>query len=173
MSSSPYEDFFINQMSGGGDGGGDCIRIGRASIGYNQSGAGIGSYLKGLFRRAIPHVKRRALPVVKRGVKAVGKEALDTGVNIINDVVNQNRPIKEAIKERTREGGEKLKRKAEKALDKLMVGGSGYKRKRKSHNSQLRGTPGSGNISLTKEAKGSKVNKTKKHCRQARDIFEK
>jgi hypothetical protein len=125
MSSSPYEDFFINQMSGGG--GGDCIRIGRASIGYNQSGAGIGSYLKGLFRRAIPHVKRRALPVVKRGAKAVGKEALYTGANIIDDVVNQDRPIKEAVKERVREGGENIKRKAEKALDKLLVGGSRLK----------------------------------------------
>lgn len=171
MSSSPYEDFFINQMGGGGCGGGggsDCIRIGRASIGYNQSGAGIGSYLKGLFRRAIPHVKRRALPIVKRGAKAVGKEALYTGANIIDDVVNQDRPITDAVKERIREDGLNIKRKAEKALDKCLVGGSGYKRKRKSQNSQLSGKPASDNTSLT----NSKKKKKKKHCRQARDIFE-
>lgn len=84
----------------------------------NQRGHGIGSFLGGLFRRV--------LPLIKKGAKAVGKEALRTGVNVAGDVLERNITLKDAVRERVRESGGKLKRKAEEKIDTLMRG-SGYK----------------------------------------------
>lgn len=84
-----------------------------------QRGHGLGSFLSGLFRRA--------LPLLTRGARAVGKEALHTGMNIIGDVAH-NTPFKEAFKTRVTESGRNLKRKAEESLENLMHG-SGYKMK--------------------------------------------
>ena len=43
-----------------------------------QRGAGLGSFFRGLFRMA--------MPVIKRAAKAVGKQALKTGVSVLADV---------------------------------------------------------------------------------------
>jgi len=50
---------------------------------------GIGSFLGGLFRKILPYLGK--------GARAIGKEALRAGINVIEDVEN-NTPLKEAMK---------------------------------------------------------------------------
>lgn len=97
----------------GSRGGISNVYIGTA----NQKGHGIGSFLGGLFRRI--------LPLLRSGAKAVGREALRTGVNVAGDVLERNMGIRDSIKSRARESGVNLKRKAEEKLETLMTG-SGY-----------------------------------------------
>ena len=65
-----YEDYYTRQS-----GNGMPIYYGAR----NQRGHGLGSFLSGLFRRA--------MPFLTRGAKSLGKQALRTGLNIANDVV--------------------------------------------------------------------------------------
>lgn len=104
-----YIDHYASQAGGGVD---------RVFIGAPyQRGHGLGSFLSGLFRRA--------LPLLTRGARVVGKEALHTGMNILDDVAH-NTPFKDAFRSRITESGRNLKRKAEEKLESLMKG-SGYK----------------------------------------------
>lgn len=114
---SHYDLYFDAQTGGGsrtGYGGISHVYIGSP----NQRGHGIGSFLGGLFRRIIP--------LLKQGAQTVGKEALRSGVNIVNDIVESGVRPKEAFKTRLRESGQNLKHKAEEKINKLMHG-SGYK----------------------------------------------
>lgn len=109
-----YDEYFNNQI-----GCGYSTGIGRVYIGSYQRGhGGVGRFLAGLFRRV--------LPLLKSGAKTLGKEAVRTGINVVNDVTTQNKPISEAFQNRIRESARNLKRKAEEKLDKMMQG-SGYK----------------------------------------------
>lgn len=109
-----YEAYYDDIQSGGGRGGG----IPRVFIGSPyQRGHGIGSFLGGLFRKILPYLSR--------GARVVGKEALRAGLNVMEDVEN-NTPIKEALKTRLKESGGNLKRKAGEKINSLMTG-SGYK----------------------------------------------
>lgn len=107
-----YIDHYESQVGGGG-GGVDRVFIGAPY----QRGHGLGSFLSGLFRRA--------LPLLTRGARAVGKEALHAGMNILGDVAH-NTPFKDAFRSRITESGRNLKRKAEEKFESLMKG-SGYK----------------------------------------------
>lgn len=110
-----YDEFFDSQVGRGAG-------VGRIYIGapYQRGHGGIGSFLAGALRRV--------LPLLSRGAKAVGKEALSAGMNIVSDLANRT-PLKESFRNRVRESGENLKRKAEEKIDRLMEG-SGYKFKR-------------------------------------------
>lgn len=109
-----YEVYYNDIQSGGNRGGG----IPRVFVGSPyQRGHGIGSFLGGLFRKILPYLSR--------GARVVGKEALRAGMNVIEDVEN-NTPMKEALKTRLKESGVNLKRKAEEKINSLMTG-SGYK----------------------------------------------
>jgi hypothetical protein len=59
-----------------------------------QRGAGLGSFLSGLFRLA--------LPIVKSAGKAIGKQTLASGVAALNDIVSGSDP-KHALQSRGRE----------------------------------------------------------------------
>ena len=97
--------------------------VGRVFVGAPyQQGAGIGSFLGGVFRYV--------LPLLKRSAKAVGKEALQAGVNIMTDVGDRKTPFGEAFKSRMRQSGEKLREKAKDNLDKFM-NGEGFKARRR------------------------------------------
>lgn len=112
-----YQEYINYQVGGGLHSG-----IGRVYVGAPyQRGSGIGSFLGGVFRYV--------LPLLKRGARAVGKEALTAGMNIMSDVTERNASLNEAFNSRIRESGEKLKRKAEERLEKLMEG-QGYRTKR-------------------------------------------
>jgi hypothetical protein len=86
-----------------------------------QRGHGIGSLFRGLFRFA--------MPFIKQGAKAVGRQALQTGMQVAGDVL-ENRPFKESVKSRVREAGSALKTKAENKVTQLLTG-SGRRRARK------------------------------------------
>lgn len=112
----PYEDYYIHQ-AGSGVG---AIYKGTA----NQRGHGIGSFLGGLYRTI--------LPLIKSGAKALGKEALTTGVGIFGDMI-QAKPFEDSVRDRFKEATTKIKRKADEKIDNLMKG-SGYKRKKNLRN---------------------------------------
>ncbi|GBM67577.1 hypothetical protein AVEN_73706-1 [Araneus ventricosus] len=86
-----------------------------------QKGYGLG----GIFRRFF----RAARPFLVKGGKALGKEALVTGTNVVNDVVS-GEDIKTATKRRSKEAGKNLARKAIGKVQSMMGRGK-YKRKRK------------------------------------------
>ena len=110
-----YEEYYETQSGGGNGRGGGIPRVFVGSP--YQRGHGIGSFLGGLFRKILPYLRS--------GVRAVGKEALRAGINVMEDVENDT-PLKESIKNRFVESRKNLKRKAEEKIKDLMKG-SGYK----------------------------------------------
>jgi len=91
--------------------------ISRVLIGsFYQRGHRIGSFLSGLFRK---------IPYLNEDTHTVGKEALRTGINIIEDVEN-NKPLKVAVKSQFAESRGTQKRKPKEKISSLMKG-SGYK----------------------------------------------
>lgn len=107
-----YYSYYDESQKGGTRGGG----IPRVGSLYHR-GHGIGSFLGGLFRHVLPYLSIAA--------RTVGKEALHTGVNIIDDVEN-NIPFKVAAIQRFKESRNNLKRKATEQISSL-IKGSGYK----------------------------------------------
>ena len=108
-----YEEYFDARDTGSRGG------IPRVFVGsLYQRGHGIRSFFGGLFRKI--------LPFLNKGARAVGKEALRAGINVIEDVEN-NKPLKEAIKSRLVESRGNLKRKAKEKMNSLMRE-SGYKK---------------------------------------------
>lgn len=78
-----------------------------------QRGNGIGSFFKGLFRAAVP--------LLKQGARTLGRQALQTGFDIVGDVVSQ-KPIGEAVRSRLHEAKSNLQTKAENKLNRLLSG---------------------------------------------------
>ena len=66
-----YEQYYANHSGSG-------IPVFYGALG--QRGHGLGSMISGFFRRAFPFIFS--------GAKALGKQALKTGVNIANDVID-------------------------------------------------------------------------------------
>lgn len=83
-----------------------------------QRGSGIGSFLGSIFRKIVPYIAK--------GAKAVGKEAVRTGLNVFDDVANNGANFKESFNDRFRESRKNLQRKAANKLTEMMDG-SGYK----------------------------------------------
>lgn len=154
-----------------GEGGIDHVFVGSPY----QRGHGIGSFLAGLFRRA--------LPLIKSGARSIGKEVLRAGVNIMDDVTTHHVPFKQAFRDRARETSGTLKRKAEDKIDRLMQG-SGYKRvirglkkqskrgrKRKQSSSKRASTKKRKVTSKKKKKSQAGKQKKKKKIRSVTDIF--
>ncbi len=77
-----YEDYYMQQSGSG-------LPVFQGSRG--QRGHGIGSVLSGLFRSAVP--------MLKRGLATFGKHALKTGLDIIGDVT-EGKSFKDSARER-------------------------------------------------------------------------
>ena len=77
-----YEDYYMQQSGSG-------LPVFQGSRG--QRGHGIGSVLSGLFRSA--------MPMLKRGLATFGKHALKTGLEIAGDVA-EGKSFKESARER-------------------------------------------------------------------------
>jgi len=118
-----YTRYYVNQS-----GGGEIGPVYRASF-RMQRGNGIGSFFRALFR----FVK----PLLYSGAKAVGKEALKTGSNIITAILNKEpkQPVGAIFKNRFSEAKGNLQEK----IRKMTGSGLDLKRKRKSKRVQSRG----------------------------------
>jgi hypothetical protein len=93
-SSGMYEDYYRNQIGSG-------LPVFEGSRG--QRGHGLGSMLSGLFRSA--------MPMIKRGLAFFGKHALKTGLEVANDVAD-GQTFRDSAQRRIPEG---IKRLAENA----------------------------------------------------------
>ena len=135
VSQRHLEDYYRQQLGGGGY----PIFIG----GRGQRGKGLGNLFGSLFRNI--------LPFLKSGLKAVGKQALRTGLDVATDVIKGGQNLRESVQNRVPEGIKNFA--VEKGFIPREVGkqeGSGN-RKRKRHN-----------YSHRKKSKKSKINKHKK-----------
>ena len=121
-----------------------------------QRGHGIGKFLGGLFRKAIP--------LLSRGSKALGREALRTGLNVLTDVA-QAVPLKESVRRRVKESGGNLKRKVEEKFDAYMEG-DGYKTKRRMLSPFVLNSLGT--VRAAYEARKNNVGKIKKRKSSAK-----
>ena len=142
-----FYDEYHHQYGGGGRGI-NIVYVGS----QHQRGHGLGSFFTGLFRRA--------LPFLTKGARAVGKEALPAGVNILDDVAESNKSFK-AFKNRINESGQNLKRKAVEKIDNIMEG-SGYKGLPRKTLRQSRSVRGLRRISSKRRKKRSKTIKRKR-----------
>lgn len=114
-----YQNCFDQQI---GSGNAISSGINRVYVGsMYQRGHGIGKFLGGLFRKAVP--------LLSRGAKAVGREAMRTGLNVLSDVAHAVH-LKESVRKRVKESGGNLKRKVEEKFDTYMEG-DGYNSKRR------------------------------------------
>jgi hypothetical protein len=138
-----YTRYYVNQSGGGGIG-----PVYRASFRV-QRGNGLGSFFRGLFR----FVK----PVLYSGTKAIGKEALKTGSNIITDILNKERerPVGNIFKNRFEEAKDNLQEK----MKNTTGSGLGLKRKRKFEKIQSQSKRRKVKDIFTKNEKNRKKNK--------------
>ncbi len=124
-----------------------------------QRGAGIGSFLGGLFRRI--------LPILKKGTTALGREVIKGGSDFLSDISNNVDP-KKALKTRSREV-------VTNALRNVMRG-DGYKRRNTASKRQLSSAPQQSNIKRRKITKKKvtprkPTNKKKQIKKRTKDIF--
>jgi hypothetical protein len=143
-----YTRYYVNQSGGGGGGGGGIGPVYRASFRV-QRGNGLGSFFRGLFR----FVK----PLLYSGAKAVGKEALKTGSNIITDILNKEpeQPVGNIFKNRFEEAKGNLQEK----IKNMTGSGLGLKRKRKFKKVQSQSKRRKVKDIFTKSEKNRKQNK--------------
>ena len=117
---NPYVRYYLDQQQGNG------MAVFRGSpwqVGYGQMGYGLG----GLFRNAA----RFIMPLVKTGAKTLGKIGLNTGANLLGDVL-EGKNLKKSVKSRLGEAGNVVKQKAVTKLKKTLgQTGSGKKRRTK------------------------------------------
>ena len=81
-----YENYYISQSGNG-------IPVFEGHRG--QRGHGLGSMLSGLFRGAVP--------MLKKGLSIFGRQALRTGLDMVNDVV-EGKSFRDSARERLPEG---------------------------------------------------------------------
>ena len=84
-----YEEYYLNQAK---QKGGNLPAFHGARF---QRGYGLGSIFKGLFRWAMPHLQQ--------GAKMLGNKALQTGVDVAQDVLAGEK-LKTATKKRAKQG---------------------------------------------------------------------
>jgi hypothetical protein len=109
-----YTRYYLEQAGNG-------MNVFRGSR-YQRGHGGIGSFLKGLLRMA--------MPLFKSGARAVGREALRTGANILGDI-SSNKPAKQVFKDRLKEAGHALHARAEAGISRMAGNGrlKGVKRR--------------------------------------------
>ena len=114
---------YDNYQRGGGGRAINSVYVGSRY----QRGHGFGGFLGGLLRSVLPYLKS--------GARFVGKEALKTGIIVIEDIENKGVGFNEALKERSKESIKNLKRKAVEKMGDIMQG-KGYKKGNKKRKRQ-------------------------------------
>ena len=116
---NPYVRYYLDQQQGNGM----PVFMGAPWMrGYGQVGFGLGGLFKSIARAVMAMVKL---------VKALGKTALNTGVNVLNDVAS-GKDLKQAIKTRGKEALTDAKDKAINRLQTFAQTGSGKRTKKRS-----------------------------------------
>jgi hypothetical protein len=141
--SDPYTLYYLRQAEG---------RYAGDYRGNTQKGDGLGSFLGGLFRRIFP--------LLSSGAKAVGKEALSTGIGILKDAIT-GRSMKESVRERISQAGTNLTTKAANKMESMV--GSGYKKRKRRRRTQSR-------VSAKRRRVTQRRSRSRKSKRR-RDIF--
>jgi hypothetical protein len=95
-----------------------------------QSGDGFGDIFRRFASWVVPIIKKHAIPTLESGVKAIGREALDSAADVAKDILS-GRDFKTSASSRYKSAIDTLKEKAEKTID-----GRGLKRKNTSINSK-------------------------------------
>lgn len=96
-----------------------------------QHGHGLGGIFSSLFRAAVPLLSKAA-PVLKSAAKAVAREAVRTGVNVLDDVMDGS-SVSDALSHRGQEAAKRVARKGVKRLKRMVNTPKGIKRKRIVH----------------------------------------
>jgi hypothetical protein len=81
-----------------------------------QSGDGFSDMFRRFASWVVPIIKKHAMPTLESGVKALGREALDSAENVAKDLLS-GRNFKESATSRYKTAIDSLKKKAEKTLD--------------------------------------------------------
>ena len=81
-----------------------------------QSGDGFSDMFRRFANWVVPIIKKHAMPTLESGVKALGREALDSAANVAKDLLS-GRDFKESATSRYKTAIDSLKEKAEKNLD--------------------------------------------------------
>lgn len=114
-----------------------------------QRGHGLGSFLGGLFRAA--------LPLFRSGAAAVGREAARAGAGLLTDVASGSGNFRDSLKRHAEEAGTNLTSKLQEKV-RRMTGGGAHKRGRVTARSQSSG----GSQRKRTSQKGGKKTKTRK-----------
>ena len=148
----PYTEYYLRQAEGRDYGG--------SYTSSSQKGDGLGSFLGGLFRRVFP--------LFKSGAKALGKEALSTGVNMLRDAIT-GKSMKDSMRTRITEAGGNLTTKAARKMESMV--GSGYKRRNGQRTDQSQASIKRRRITAPQRRKNIASEKTVRKTRSPRDIF--
>lgn len=124
-----------------------------------QRGRGLGSFFRGLFRMAVP--------VLKKAAKAVGKEALKTGVGVLSDVARGGDAL-QSLETHGREAVAVLADKAQKHIKEQSGGALG---KRVKINRSAKITKSRRESSSARQTKAGKRKKKKQKNIYMPDIF--
>ena len=98
-----------------------------------QTGDGFSDIFRRFASWVVPIIKKHAVPTLESGVKALGREALDSAANVAKDLLS-GRDFKESATNRYKSAIDSLKEKAEKSLEGRGLKGRAKKRKRSTPN---------------------------------------
>jgi hypothetical protein len=98
-----------------------------------QTGDGFSDIFRRFASWVVPIIKKHAVPTLESGVKALGREALDSAANVAKDLLS-GRDFKESATNRYKSAIDSLKEKAEKSLEGRGLKGRAIKRKRSTPN---------------------------------------
>jgi len=108
-----FEDYYVNQS-------GSDLNFYQGVT--HQKGYGIGGLFRSLFRVA--------MPLFKSGAKAIGKQVLRSGADLVNDLAH-GVDVKTAAKQRLKEAGRNLTDKATTKVKTMIGSGKKNNKKRK------------------------------------------
>jgi len=117
MSNDPYTAYYRRQQI---QTGGTISQVFHGAP--YQRGHGVGSFLGGMFRTIAP--------LVKSGAKALGEEALRSGIGFLGDIAAGTMDPKVAASARLKQLTGSLKRKADNKMDRVLHGGGSAKKRR-------------------------------------------
>ena len=98
-----------------------------------QTGDGFSDIFRRFASWVVPIIKKHAVPTLESGVKALGREALDSAANVAKDLLS-GRDFKESATNRYKSAIDSLKEKAEKSLEGRGLKGRAIKRNRSTQN---------------------------------------